>query len=76
MLYTILFDNLAVDSLHFNPTLRYKGNHVSPTEIENILQEHPAVNDCLVFGKKDDTVQELISAVVTLKTGEHVNNSI
>ena len=61
---------------HFYPILRYKGNHVSPTEIENILQEHPAVTDCLVFGKKDDTVQELISAVVTLKAGEHVRGII
>ena len=61
-------------NLSSTPTDRYKGNHVSPTEIENILQEHPAVNDCLVFGKKDDTVQELISAVVTLKTSENVSS--
>ena len=49
---------------------------MAPTEIENILQEHPAVNECLVFGRKDDTVQELISAVVTLKTGMQVRISM
>lgn len=43
---------------------RYKNNHVSPTEIENILHEHPAVKDCFVFGKKCDDVQELVSAIV------------
>ncbi len=51
---------------------RYKANHVSPTEIENILQEHPAVKACLVFGKKDPSVQELISAVVVPKANEKV----
>ena len=55
---------------------RYKANHVSPTEIENILQEHPAVKECLVFGKKDPTVQELISAVVVLKENEKVRKDI
>ena len=49
---------------------------MAPTEIENILQEHPAVNECLVFGRKDDTVQELISAVVTLKPGIQVYVSL
>ena len=49
---------------------------MAPTEIENILQEHPAVHECLVFGRKDDTVQELISAVVTLKTGMQVRISM
>ena len=47
-------------------TIRYQNNHVSPTEIEAILQTHPDVKESLVFGKKDPRVQELISAVVVL----------
>ena len=50
---------------------RYNNNHVSPTEIENLLQTHPAVAESLVFGEKDPTVQELISAVIVLKETKH-----
>ena len=46
--------------------IKYKNNHVAPTEIEDILQKHEAVQECLVFGKKDPQVQELISAVVII----------
>ena len=38
--------------------------HVAPMEIENLLQKHEAVIDCVVYGTKDPNVQELISAVV------------
>ena len=64
---------------------RYQNNHVAPTEIEDILQKHPAIQECLVYGKKDPRVQELISAVVVLKPGrkvsekdliDHVNNQV
>ena len=48
----------------FDISFRYQNNHVSPAEIESVLQEHPDVRDCLVFGKKDPMVQELISAVI------------
>ena len=51
---------------------RYQNNHVSPSEIEDVLQDHPDVKECLVFGKKDPTVQELISAVVVLKETKQV----
>lgn len=56
----------------FLSILRYKNNHVAPTELEDILQRHPAVQECLVFGKPDDQVQELISAVVVVKPGQKV----
>jgi acyl-CoA synthetase (AMP-forming)/AMP-acid ligase II len=51
--------------------IKYNNNHVSPTEIENLLQEHPALAESLVFGEKDPTVQELISAVIVLKENKH-----
>lgn len=47
--------------------IKYNNNHVAPTEIEDILQRHEGVQECLVFGKKDPKVQELISAVVIRK---------
>ena len=53
--------------------IKYKNNHVSPTEIEDILQKHEAVQDCLVFGKKEPSVQELISAVVAVKPDAKVS---
>lgn len=52
--------------------IKYRNNHVSPTEIEAILQTHPQVEQSLVFGKKSPLVQELISAVVVLKKGSKV----
>ena len=60
--------------MHVYIHLRYQNNHVSPSEIESILQEHPDVKECVVFGKKDPTVQELISAVIVPK--EHAQVSI
>ncbi|TRY63736.1 hypothetical protein TCAL_04290 [Tigriopus californicus] len=53
--------------------IKYKNNHVAPTELEDIMQRHPAVQECLVFGKPNDEVQELISAVVVLKPGQKVS---
>ena len=50
--------------------IKYQANHVSPIEIENILHQHPAIKDCVVFGKNDPEVQELISAAVVLKNNE------
>ena len=46
--------------------IKYCNNHTSPTQLEDILQTHPAVKESLVFGIKEPTVQELISAVVVL----------
>ena len=51
---------------------RYKNSHISPTEIEGILHEHPAVNDCFVFGKDCDGTQQLVSALVVKETSSKV----
>ena len=52
--------------------LRYKNYHISPTEIENIVQEHPNVAESQVFGKKDPYVQELVSIAVVPKENKQV----
>ena len=53
--------------------IKYKNNHVAPTEIEDILQKHEAVQESLVFGKKEPSVQELITAVVIIKPDKKVS---
>ena len=57
--------------LHFvdriKELVKYCNNHIAPTEIEDILQTHPDVHECLVYGRKEPTVQELLSAVVVPK---------
>ena len=51
----------------FKEIIKFNNNHISPTEIEDILQKHDDVQDCLVFGKKEPKVQELVTAVVCKK---------
>lgn len=46
------------------------GYNVFPTEIENVLAEHPAVNEVAVFGLPDPRWGERIHAVVSLVAGE------
>lgn len=69
--YTPEGDICYVDRL--KEIMKYRNNHVAPTELEDIMQRHPAVQECLVFGKPDAQVQELISVVVVLKPGQKAN---
>lgn len=46
---------------------RYNDHDIAPKEIEHILETHPAVKECLVFGMPNDEFMNLISAVVCLK---------
>jgi long-chain acyl-CoA synthetase len=48
-------------------TIKHKGYRVSASEIEAVLQEHPAVVSCCVVGIPDDKVGERIKAYVVLK---------
>src|SRR5262249_54971241 len=45
------------------------GYNVFPTEVENVLAEHPAVHEVSVFGVPDQLWGDRIEAVVTLKPG-------
>ncbi|MGQ9721647.1 MAG: AMP-binding protein [Candidatus Jordarchaeum sp.] len=49
--------------------LKYKGYSVFPRDIEEVLHEHPAVKECAVIGKPDESVGELPVAFVVLKEG-------
>lgn len=47
--------------------IKYKGHSVYPREIEEILYEHPAVQECAVIGVKDPIKGEDIMAYIILK---------
>ena len=49
-------------------TIKHKGYRVSASEIEAVLQEHPAVIGTCVVGVPDEKVGERIKAYVVLKT--------
>jgi acyl-CoA synthetase (AMP-forming)/AMP-acid ligase II len=49
------------------------GYNVFPTEVENILAEHPAVHEVSVFGLPDSVWGERIEAVVSLKPQQTVS---
>jgi acyl-CoA synthetase (AMP-forming)/AMP-acid ligase II len=46
------------------------GFNVYPAEVEQVLQAHPAVQDCAVFGIPDDKWGEQVVAVVELRAGK------
>jgi len=48
-------------------TIKHKGYRVSASEIESVLQEHPAVISSCVVGLPDEKVGERIKAYVVLK---------
>ncbi len=48
-------------------TIKHKGYRVSSSEIESVLQEHPAVIGACAIGVPDPKVGERIKAVVVLK---------
>jgi long-chain acyl-CoA synthetase len=48
-------------------TIKHKGYRVSSSEIEAVLQEHPAVIASCVVGVEDSKVGERIKAYVVLK---------
>ena len=48
-------------------TIKHKGYRVSASEIEAVLQEHPAVIESCVVGVPDEKVGERIKAFVVLK---------
>lgn len=49
------------------------GYNVFPTEIENVLAEHPAIHEVSVFGIPDPRWGDRIEAVVSVKPGKTVS---
>ena len=46
------------------------GMKTAASEIEAVLSQHPAVDDCAVFGIPDDEWGEQVKAAVTLRSGQ------
>lgn len=46
------------------------GFNVYPSEVEQVIWSHPAVQDCAVIGVPDDKWGEAVKAVIELKPGE------
>ncbi|WP_054750543.1 AMP-binding protein [Lacticaseibacillus thailandensis] len=49
--------------------INHGGNKISPAEIENVLTQHPAVNQVAVVGLPDDIYGEAVTAAVVLNPG-------
>ncbi|OGA36367.1 MAG: hypothetical protein A3F75_03195 [Betaproteobacteria bacterium RIFCSPLOWO2_12_FULL_64_23] len=49
------------------------GFNIYPVEIENVIQSHPSVLDCIVVGVPDEKWGEAVKAVVQLKPGQIVS---
>ncbi len=49
------------------------GEHVYPSEVEEIISRHPSVYDVAVIGVPDDVWGEAVKAFVIPKNGEQVN---
>lgn len=59
--------NRAADLIYF------KGIYFSPTLIENLIKEHPGVNDVAVVSKSGDkTNEQVLVAFITKKAGKQV----
>jgi long-chain acyl-CoA synthetase len=52
------------------------GVNIYPVEVENVLQEHPAVADVGVFGIPDDEWGEQVKAAVELEAGYLASSSL
>jgi long-chain acyl-CoA synthetase len=51
------------------------GYNVYPREVEEVLYEHPAVQEAAVVGVEDEKMGEEVAAAVVLKKGEQVTES-
>lgn len=52
------------------------GFNVYPSEVEQVLWSHPAVQDCAVIGVPDNTWGEAVKAVVELNPGQSVSAQV
>jgi acyl-CoA synthetase (AMP-forming)/AMP-acid ligase II len=56
--------------------IKYQGNHLYPNELEQIIKTHPGVAEVAVFGLPHPEVQELVSALVIVKTPNNAVNDV
>ncbi|MCL2419908.1 MAG: acyl-CoA synthetase, partial [Conexibacteraceae bacterium] len=49
------------------------GENIAPTEVEEVLLEHPAVADAAVFARRDEHWGERVVATVVLRVGQRAD---
>ena len=49
--------------------IKYAGNRVSPTEVEEVLYQNPGIKDAMVLGIPDEMYGQTIKAVVASNDG-------
>ncbi len=49
--------------------IKYRGYQIAPAELEGVLMEHPAVQDCAVVGISDQAMGEIPKAFIVLREG-------
>lgn len=49
-------------------SIRTGGETVMATEVERVLEQHPAVRECAVFGLRDDQFGEVVSCAIVVVT--------
>lgn len=52
------------------------GYRIGPTEVENALLDHPAVQECAVIGKPDEERGEIVKAFVVLRDGHSLADGL
>ncbi|MDN4605858.1 class I adenylate-forming enzyme family protein [Sporosarcina highlanderae] len=52
--------------------IKRAGENISSIEVENVLSEHPAVQDCAIVGEPDKLREEIVIAYVKLHQGQEV----
>jgi crotonobetaine/carnitine-CoA ligase len=55
--------------------IKRSGENISAGEVENVVQQHPAVFECAVIGIPDELRDESIIAVVVLNTGQQLTEA-
>ncbi|EMS53179.1 4-coumarate--CoA ligase-like 5 [Triticum urartu] len=55
--------------------IKYKGYQVAPTELEDLLQTHPGIDEAAVVGYADDQAGELPVAFVVGRSGSNLHEA-
>lgn len=56
--------------------IKSAGYRISPFEVENILQQHPAVLECAVTGIDDKARNQIVKATIVLTTGSTASQEL
>ncbi len=51
------------------------GYNVYPTQVENVIYEHPAIDECIVAGIPSDKTGEVLKAYIVIKQGQELSQA-